>query len=99
VVLAGAGLAPVIVTGADGYLVEVPADLVDLGRFQYWLGEADAAASYSDLDRESSALARPTHPSSAPPLRDVYTHADTLIATRSLETTTTATPKRSATGQ
>lgn len=47
---------PVIVTGDDGYLLDVPPDQTDLGRFLRWLREADEAAAGADHAREATAL-------------------------------------------
>jgi len=47
----------VIVTGADGYRVDVRPDQIDLGRFQRRLERAEQAAKREDLDGEARALA------------------------------------------
>ncbi|MGW4797533.1 BTAD domain-containing putative transcriptional regulator, partial [Nonomuraea sp. NPDC004297] len=46
----------VIVTCADGYLMEVRPERLDLGRFRYWLEQADMAVKRSDPETEATAL-------------------------------------------
>nr|WP_237102044.1 BTAD domain-containing putative transcriptional regulator [Nonomuraea sp. MG754425] len=46
----------VIVTCADGYLMEVRPERLDLGRFRYWLEQADMAVKRSDPQTEATAL-------------------------------------------
>ncbi|MEO3790843.1 BTAD domain-containing putative transcriptional regulator [Nonomuraea sp. B10E15] len=45
-----------IVTCADGYLIEVRPERLDLGRFRYWLEQAEVAAGRSDPEMEAAAL-------------------------------------------
>jgi DNA-binding SARP family transcriptional activator/tetratricopeptide (TPR) repeat protein len=47
---------PVIVTNADGYMLDIPPDQTDLGRFRSLLREADNAAVRSDPARQSALL-------------------------------------------
>jgi DNA-binding SARP family transcriptional activator len=58
--LAEPGAGAVIVTGADGYRADVPAECVDVKRFHGLLARADRAADRSDHAGEWAALAAAT---------------------------------------
>ncbi|GIF57973.1 hypothetical protein Air01nite_40680 [Asanoa iriomotensis] len=55
--LAGAGAEGAIVSGADGYRIDVPPDALDVAVFRHWMERADAAANHDDVDGERKALA------------------------------------------
>ncbi len=61
----------VIVTSADGYLVDIEQDQLDLGRFAYWLRKADRAAERDDPDKEAYALREALNQWRGEPLVDV----------------------------
>nr|WP_165977789.1 BTAD domain-containing putative transcriptional regulator [Nonomuraea diastatica] len=60
-----------IATCTDGYLMDIRPERLDLGRFRYWLEQADLAASRSDLDMEAAALAEALVQWRGEPLVDV----------------------------
>ncbi|MBO3746768.1 tetratricopeptide repeat protein [Streptosporangiaceae bacterium NEAU-GS5] len=65
------GSLPLIVTGPDGYRLDVPPDSVDVGRFAALLREADRAAEAGDLAAESAALGEALAQWRGDPLADV----------------------------
>ncbi|MGI5216090.1 AfsR/SARP family transcriptional regulator [Plantactinospora sp. CA-290183] len=73
--LAEAGCPQIILTSTDGYLIDVPQEQVDLGRFHRWLAEADQAAGQSDAVREAAALRAALAQWRADPLADVRSEA------------------------
>ncbi|MEV0619348.1 BTAD domain-containing putative transcriptional regulator [Nonomuraea sp. NPDC050404] len=66
----------VIVTCADGYLVDVRPERIDLGRFRYWVKQAEQAARRPDPAMEAAALTEALSQWKGEPLADV--HSDFL---------------------
>ncbi|MEH1124872.1 AfsR/SARP family transcriptional regulator [Micromonospora sp. CPCC 206061] len=60
-----------IVTRPGGYLIDVPAERLDLGRFRYWLEQADRAAEREDAGMEAAALGEALAQWRGEPLADV----------------------------
>jgi DNA-binding SARP family transcriptional activator/tetratricopeptide (TPR) repeat protein len=69
--LAAAGAAGLIVSRADGYFADVPADSVDVIVFRRWLARADEAAERGDVSGECAALTEALNLWRGEPLADV----------------------------
>jgi DNA-binding SARP family transcriptional activator/tetratricopeptide (TPR) repeat protein len=69
--LAEAGIEDLIISGADGYRIDVPAGSIDVTAFQRWIERADAAAARDDAERERSALTEALSLWRGDPLADV----------------------------
>jgi DNA-binding SARP family transcriptional activator/tetratricopeptide (TPR) repeat protein len=65
------GAGALVVTSADGYLIDVAVEQVDLLRFERRLADADSAAERSDPDAESAALVGALAEWRGEPLSDV----------------------------
>ena len=60
-----------IVTCPDGYMIDIPAESLDLVRFRRWLDRADEAAERSDLGATAAALSEALSQWRGEPLADV----------------------------
>lgn len=60
-----------IVTGADGYSIDVEPDQLDVGRFAYWLRRSDRASERDDPQREAQALRAALNQWRGEPLVDI----------------------------
>ncbi|MEV0713790.1 BTAD domain-containing putative transcriptional regulator [Asanoa sp. NPDC050611] len=69
--LADAGAEGLIVSGADGYRIDVPPNAVDVALFRHWIEQADAAVDRDDVAGERKALVEALSLWRGDPLADV----------------------------